>query len=99
MKTVHYEEKITHVHAGLLTGVVLTWVVALYYLVCHTSIAPGIAPALSRESAKPCVVLEMFDGHDAWHFFSAAALFLTNFLVMIVDDCQANTQTSRMHVF
>ena len=99
MKSVHYREKITHTHVGLVTSVILVWLIALYYLVFHTSIAPGIAPALSRESAKPCVVWEMFDGHDAWHFFSAFALFLSNFLVMIVDDCQAGTQTSHLHVF
>ena len=99
MKTAHYEEKVTAWHVVLLAAVVITWIVALYYLVFHTSIAPGIAPALSREGAKSCVILEMFDGHDAWHFYSSTALLLTNFLVMIVDDCQASTQTSHLRVF
>ena len=77
----------------------LTWLTALYFLVFYTSIAPGIAPALSRESAKRCVVDGVFDGHDAWHFLSAVALGLTGYLVMVLDSGAADVYTVNMPVF
>ena len=77
----------------------LTWCLGLYFLVFKTSISPGIASALSRERETGCLVSDLFDGHDAWHFFSSLGVFFTALLVMVVDDRLNNTQTSHIHMF
>ena len=99
MKIVHYKEKVSTLIYVIICVSLVTWLTGLYHLVFNTSISPGIAPALSREGSKKCVVLDMFDGHDAWHFLSATAMFLTCFLVMIVDDRQRYVQTCHLPVF
>ena len=99
MKILHHREKISSLALSIMILSLFSWFFALYHLIFNTSISPGIAPAISRERAKSCVVLDMFDGHDAWHFLSAAALFLTVFLVMIVDDRQRYVQTCHLPVF
>ena len=77
----------------------LTWSLGLYFLIFHTSISPGIAPALSRERETGCLVSDLFDGHDAWHFLSSLGVFFTGLLVLVVDDKLINTQTSHIHMF
>ncbi|XP_038047935.1 SID1 transmembrane family member 1-like [Patiria miniata] len=55
--------------------------------------------ALSRESNAPCLVMGFYDGHDVWHILSAAALFLSFLLVLLMDEDLEGKDRTKIPVF
>ncbi|XP_033115378.1 SID1 transmembrane family member 1-like, partial [Anneissia japonica] len=78
------------------TGII--WVMALYFF------SLGITqwqktPAQSREGNEECIVMGFYDGHDVWHFLSAAAMFFSFLLVLVLDDDIDNKPRNEIQVF
>ena len=44
----------------------------------------NLTPAESRDLNVECALLDFYDSHDLWHFFSAAGIFMA--LLNIDDD-------------
>ncbi|XP_022107410.1 SID1 transmembrane family member 1-like isoform X2 [Acanthaster planci] len=55
--------------------------------------------ALSRESNGPCLLMRFYDGHDVWHILSAAALFLSFLLVLLMDEDLDGKNRMKIPVF
>ncbi len=45
-----------------------------------------LTPAESRELNQDCSVLDFYDNHDLWHFFSSAGVFVAFLAMLTVDD-------------
>eukprot|EP01135_Chromosphaera_perkinsii_P007935 Nk52_evm7s1073 gene=Nk52_evmTU7s1073 len=45
-----------------------------------------LTPWNSRARNAPCVLMDFYDAHDIWHFLSAAALFFSSVVILILDD-------------
>lgn len=59
----------------------------------------NLAPAESRLLNEDCVVLDFYDNHDLWHFFSAAGIFMAFLALLTVDDGLLNTPRDKIPVF
>ena len=46
----------------------------------------NLTPAESRNWNAECVLLDFYDNHDLWHFFSAAGIFMAFMALLNVDD-------------
>ncbi|CAH0712974.1 unnamed protein product, partial [Brenthis ino] len=55
--------------------------------------------ARSRTHNAPCTALRVFDSHDLWHLASAAAIFFSFNLLLIIDDPLADTPRHLIPVF
>ncbi|XP_073965553.1 SID1 transmembrane family member 1-like [Choristoneura fumiferana] len=74
------------------------WGVALYlFLDGHTRWAE--TPAQSRRRNAVCSSLQFYDSHDLWHIASAAALYLSFNMLLVIDDPLANTPRELIPVF
>ena len=52
-----------------------------------------------RNKNELCHVLDFFDNHDMWHFFSATALFLAFIFLLTIDDDLLLTDRNKIEVF
>ena len=46
-----------------------------------------------------CRFLDFYDGHDLWHFFSAAGIFMAFLALLTVDDDLLDVPRSKIDVF
>jgi len=46
----------------------------------------NLTPAESRNLNVDCVLLDFYDSHDLWHFFSAAGIFMAFMALLNIDD-------------
>ena len=56
-------------------------------------------PAESRDLNSDCVVLDFYDNHDVWHFFSAAGIFMAFMALLTVDDDLLYVPRDKIDVF
>ncbi|XP_053621893.1 SID1 transmembrane family member 1-like isoform X2 [Plodia interpunctella] len=57
------------------------------------------SPAQSRRHNAVCSALQFYDSHDLWHVASAAALYLSFNLLLVIDDPLKNTPRDLIPVF
>ena len=72
---------------------------ALYFFIIRRSYNTNESPAMSRTVNHPCILLDFYDGHDIWHFLSAAALFFLMLGLLTLDDDLLATPRDRIPVF
>ena len=72
---------------------------ALYFFVIRRPYNTNESPAMSRTVNHPCIMFDFYDGHDIWHFLSAAALFFLMLGVLTLDDDLLATPRDRIPVF
>jgi len=68
-----------------------------FYLARHQS--RNLTSAESRNLNEVCSVMDFFDNHDMWHFFSASALFLTFIFLLTIDDDTLSLDRGQIRVF
>ena len=56
-------------------------------------------PAESRNMNRECIVMDLFSGHDVWHFLSAAGLFFLFLLLLVIDDGIAEWPRDQIRIF
>ena len=76
----------------------ICWVPALYFFVSKKT-SSNLSPAASRNLNEDCVLGDLFDVHDVWHFLSGAGLFLSFALLIILDDGIAQVPRNKIVVF
>ena len=52
----------------------------------HRSADRNLTPAESRNWNTECFLLDFYDFHDLWHFFSGAGIFMAFMALLNVDD-------------
>jgi hypothetical protein len=52
-----------------------------------------------RDKNELCNVMDFFDNHDMWHFFSATALFISFIFLLTIDDDLLLTDRDKIEVF
>eukprot|EP00090_Calanus_glacialis_P000732 TRINITY_DN10504_c0_g1_i5.p1 TRINITY_DN10504_c0_g1~~TRINITY_DN10504_c0_g1_i5.p1 ORF type:complete len:834 (-),score=156.09 TRINITY_DN10504_c0_g1_i5:117-2618(-) len=80
-----------------LLAVALGMVAMMFYTRRHQS--RNSTPPESRNKNELCHVLDFFDNHDMWHFFSATALFLAFIFLLTIDDDLLLTDRDKIEVF
>jgi len=80
-----------------LLAVALGMVAMVFYTRRHQS--RNSTPPESRNKNELCHVLDFFDNHDMWHFFSATALFLAFIFLLTIDDDLLLTDRDQIEVF
>jgi len=75
----------------------LAAVAMMYYLNRHQS--RNLTSAESRNMNEVCSVMDFFDNHDMWHFFSSTALFLTFIFLLTIDDDTLSLDRGNIRVF
>lgn len=63
----------------------IAWIFALYFFIIEIKYWEE-KPAVSREANRPCILLKVYDHHDAWHFLSALSMFLSFSVQLTLDD-------------
>jgi len=81
----------------VLFALVLAAVAMKFYLARHQS--RNLTSAESRNLNEVCSVMDFFDNHDMWHFFSASALFLTFIFLLTIDDDTLSLDRGQIRVF
>ncbi|KAI8433420.1 hypothetical protein MSG28_015459 [Choristoneura fumiferana] len=59
----------------------------------------ALTPAQSRQSNRPCNLLQLYDAHDIWHFMSSTAMFFSFNMYLTIDDNLMDTPRSEIMVF
>ncbi|XP_063392431.1 SID1 transmembrane family member 1-like [Cydia fagiglandana] len=59
----------------------------------------ALTPAQSRQSNRPCSLLQLYDAHDIWHFMSSIAMFFSFNMYLTIDDNLMDTPRSEIMVF
>jgi len=80
-----------------LLAITLGAIAMLFYTKRHQS--RNSTPPESRDKNELCNVLDFFDNHDMWHFFSATALFLSFIFLLTIDDDLLLTEREKIEVF
>jgi len=80
-----------------LLAIILGAIAMLFYTKRHQS--RNSTPPESRDKNELCNVLDFFDNHDMWHFFSATALFLSFIFLLTIDDDLLLTEREKIEVF
>ena len=107
-EVVHSREKEAgywHMRLGLvfcrcfcvLFALFLAAVAMKFYLARHQS--RNLTSAESRDLNEVCSVMDFFDNHDMWHFFSSSALFLTFIFLLTIDDDTLSLDRGQIRVF
>lgn len=85
---------------AMVIGIVqlVLWMSAGYLFVNKTK-TTRVTPAQSRNMNQECLVGNIFDGHDIWHFLSSAGLFFHFVLLLIIDDGLSQSPRAEINVF
>ncbi|XP_063678749.1 SID1 transmembrane family member 1-like [Bolinopsis microptera] len=84
-KCVLRKEKLrTHV-VVIIAASFFTWAVSFIFFFFYKNINTSVSPAESRCLNRACLG-GFIDGHDLWHCLSATAIFLTNVMILLMDD-------------
>jgi predicted membrane channel-forming protein YqfA (hemolysin III family) len=59
----------------------------------------NLTPAESRNLNSNCTLLDFYDNHDLWHFFSAAGIFMAFMALLTVDDDLLHVPRDKIDVF
>jgi len=59
----------------------------------------NLTPAESRNLNLQCIWGDLYDHHDIWHFFSAAGLFFSFILLLVIDDGIDHVPRNRILIF
>jgi len=59
----------------------------------------NLTPAESRNLNVECILGDLYDHHDIWHFFSAAGLFFSFILLLVFDDGIDHVPRNRILIF
>lgn len=89
------------ISAATITFAVLalvTWIGSLYLFLYPLTNSMRTA-AQSRQGNKPCFVLDFYDEHDAWHFLSSLAVYLSFLVFLTIDDDLKYTPREKIAVF
>ena len=73
-------------------------VVAISFYV-NRSANRNLTPAESRDLNADCIILDFYDNHDIWHFFSAAGIFMAFMALLTVDDDLLYVPRDKIDVF
>ena len=99
MKRLRFEEKMSAAHYIIIALTLTFWTCSFYFLLTTPPITVSSAALSRAHGTSRCLVSGMFDGNDAWHLLSALSLFMTNYLVIVIDDNLLATQTSHIPIF
>ena len=92
------KEKIPLV-AHLISVIALAcWIPALYFFTT-TDKSTTVSPAESRNLNVECIMGDLYDHHDIWHFFSAAGLFFSFVLLLVLDDGINQKPRNKINIF
>ena len=69
------------------------------YFYLQRSANRNLTPAQSRDLNSECTILEFYDNHDMWHFFSAAGVFMSFLALLTVDDDLLSVPREHIDVF
>jgi hypothetical protein len=61
--------------------------------------APNIRACCFLPQNGDCKLMDFYDGHDLWHFFSAAGIFMAFLALLTVDDDLLDVPRSDIEVF
>lgn len=56
-------------------------------------------PSDSRNLNGDCLILDLYDYHDVWHFLSSAGLFFSFLFMLSLDDGLFYTPRNKIHIF
>ncbi|RNA32255.1 SID1 transmembrane family member 2 isoform X3, partial [Brachionus plicatilis] len=76
----------------------IAWIAAMYFYNIEIKQWEK-KPAESRESNKACILLNVYDHHDAWHFLSALSMFMTFVVILTLDDGIISKKRNEISVF
>jgi hypothetical protein len=76
----------------------IAWLSAMYFFKIEIKHWDQ-TPAQSREFNRECVLLKVYDHHDAWHFFSAFAMFMSFVVILTLDDGIIYKKRNEISVF
>lgn len=85
------EKMRTHVVVTMVASL-LIWLVSFIFFFFFRNINTSVSPAESRCLNRGCIG-GFVDGHDLWHCLSATAIFLTNIMILLMDDDLIEMQT------
>lgn len=76
----------------------VAWIAALYFFIIEIKQWEQ-KPAISREANRPCILLKVYDHHDAWHFLSALSMFMSFVVMLTLDDGIITKKRTEISVF
>lgn len=74
------------------------WIPALYFFTSEEK-STNNSPAQSRNLNVECLLGDLYDSHDIWHFFSAAGLFFSFLLLLVLDDGISHLPRNKISIF
>ena len=74
------------------------WIPALYFFLDEGK-STNLTPAESRNLNVECLWVDLYDTHDIWHFFSAAGLFFSFVLLIVLDDGIEKEPRNKIYIF
>ncbi|XP_023328500.1 SID1 transmembrane family member 1 [Eurytemora carolleeae] len=80
-----------------LTALVIGVIAGVFYYMKHQS--RNSTPPESRNKNELCNLMNFYDNHDLWHFFSGTALFFALVGLLIIDDDLLFIDRGRIRVF
>jgi len=96
-KIIHKEKfhMITIVNLAIAT---LSWIIGLYLYKIEIKQWEK-SPAQSREANKSCILLNVYDHHDAWHLLSSLSMFMSFVVILTLDDGIVTKRRTEIAVF
>ena len=76
----------------------LCWLPGLYFFSTKAK-TTMVTPAQSRNMNQECILFNFYDSHDIWHILSAAGLYSTFVLLLILDDGVIDVPRKELKVF
>ena len=74
------------------------WIPGIYFFLEKVK-STGKTPAQSRNQNVECILGDLYDHHDVWHFLSAAGLFFSFILLLVLDDGIDHVPRNRILIF
>jgi hypothetical protein len=97
LKIIHREKFSRTAVLNLLIATV-AWIASLYFFGIQVKYWEK-KPAESREANKDCILLKVYDYHDAWHFLSAISMFMSFIVILTLDDGITNVKRELIPAF
>ncbi len=92
------KEKIPPFAIGTTILALICWIPAFYFFVTASK-STEVSPAESRNLNAACLISDLYDTHDIWHFLSAAGLFFNFVLLLVLDDGIAHVPRNKISIF